>query len=66
LLARFRRLLNRLAAAAIARYERHAAQVVLRHLNDRELKDIGLYRYQIDDGLDDAARTRARWQSGGR
>ena len=66
LILRFRRLLNLLVAAALARYERHAASATLRHLSDRELKDIGLFRYQIGEALDDAAKTRARLQAGGR
>jgi uncharacterized protein YjiS (DUF1127 family) len=36
-------------AAARARRERRAALVALRLLNDRELKDIGLYRNSISD-----------------
>jgi uncharacterized protein YjiS (DUF1127 family) len=60
--ARVKRLIDRLAAAAIARYERHASIVALRQLSDRELKDIGIWRYQIGEALDEAAKARARAQ----
>ena len=63
-LARTRRLVDSLVAAAIARRERHATLAVLSHLNGRELKDFGLDRSQIDLGLDQAARERARIQLG--
>ena len=63
-LARTRRLINHLVAAAIARRERHATLAVLRHLNGRELRDFGLDRSQIDLGLEQAARERARIQLG--
>ena len=63
-LARTRRLINRLVAAAIARRERHATLAVLRHLNGRELSDFGLTRSQIDLGLDQAARERSQIQLG--
>jgi uncharacterized protein YjiS (DUF1127 family) len=62
LVARFKRFVDHLVAAVIARHERHAAFVELRQLSDRELKDIGIRRYQIGEGLDDAAETRARLQ----
>jgi uncharacterized protein YjiS (DUF1127 family) len=60
------RLVNRLVAAAIARHERQAEIVALRRLSDRELKDIGICRGEIDYGLDEAAKTRARQQRIGR
>ena len=63
-LARTRRLIDSLVAAAIARRERHATLAVLRHLNGRELKDFGLDRSQIDLGLDQAAQERSRLQFG--
>jgi uncharacterized protein YjiS (DUF1127 family) len=56
------RLIDRLVAAAIARHARHAELAALRQFSDRELKDIGICRGEIDYGLDDAARTRARLQ----
>jgi uncharacterized protein YjiS (DUF1127 family) len=55
-------LLNRWVAAMIAHREREAARFVLGHLNDRALKDIGIYRSQIDDGLAEIVRRRARLQ----
>ncbi len=55
-------LLNRWVAAMIAHREREAARFVLGHLSDRALKDIGIYRSQIDDGLAEIARRRARLQ----
>jgi uncharacterized protein YjiS (DUF1127 family) len=61
-LLRLGRLVNRLVAVALARYERHAQLAALRYLSDRELKDIGIYRGEIDHGLDAAAKTRARLQ----
>jgi uncharacterized protein YjiS (DUF1127 family) len=63
-LARMRRLVDSLVAAAIARRERHASLAVLRRLNGRELKDFGLDRSQIGLGLDQAAHERARIQLG--
>ena len=56
--ARLRRLINAWAAAAIARHERRAALAALSQLDDRELKDIGIYRGQIDDVIERAARSR--------
>ena len=61
-LARFKRSLDRLVAKALAYHARKTELLSLRRLTDRELKDIGIWRYQIGEGLDDAARTRARWQ----
>ncbi len=63
-LARTRRLINHLVAAAIARRERHATLAVLRHLNGRELRDFGLDRSQIGLGLEQAAQERSRIQLG--
>ena len=63
-LARTRRRIDRMVAAAIARRERHAALAALHHLNGRELRDIGIYRSQIDYGLDEAAQVRSRLQHG--
>jgi uncharacterized protein YjiS (DUF1127 family) len=64
-LARLRRLINRFLAAAIARHERHAAREALRKLDDRNLKDFGMYRSQIDSRLEELAQTRARMQQPG-
>ena len=65
LLARLRRLINRLIAAAIARHERHAARAALHRLDDRQLKDLAMARSQIDSRLEDLAQTRARMQQPG-
>jgi uncharacterized protein YjiS (DUF1127 family) len=56
------RLVDHLVAAAIARHERQAQLVALHQFSDRELKDIGICRGEIDYGLDEAAKTRARQQ----
>ena len=58
--------IDHLVAAAIARHERQAALAALRRLSDRELNDIGICRGEIDCGLDEAAKTRARQQRIGR
>jgi uncharacterized protein YjiS (DUF1127 family) len=55
---RLKRLANQWVAAAIAYRERQAALYALRGLNDRELKDIGLYRGDLDRTLERAARLR--------
>jgi uncharacterized protein YjiS (DUF1127 family) len=56
------RLINRWVATMIAHREREATRVALRHLNDRELKDIGIHRCQIADGLAEVAHGCARLQ----
>jgi uncharacterized protein YjiS (DUF1127 family) len=61
--ARLGNLINRWIAAAIAHRERQAALVDLRHLSDRDLKDIGLYRNEIGDALAERAEQRARMQN---
>jgi uncharacterized protein YjiS (DUF1127 family) len=63
-LVRTRRLINRWIAARIAYRERQAALAALRRLDDRQLRDFGLYRSQIDFGLDEAAQERSRMQLG--
>ena len=63
LLARFGNLINRWVAAAIAHRERQAALVALRHLTDRDLRDIGLCRNEIGDALAERAEERARMQN---
>jgi len=50
----------------IAHREREVARFALGQLNDRELKDIGIHRSQIDDGLAEIARQRARLQRSNR
>ena len=61
-LARVRRQIDHLVAAAIARRERQATRMALRHLNGREMRDIGIYHSQIDFGLEEAAQERSRLQ----
>jgi uncharacterized protein YjiS (DUF1127 family) len=56
------RLVDRLAAAAIARHERQAERAALCQFSDRELRDIGIYRGEIEHGLEEAAKTRAQLQ----
>jgi uncharacterized protein YjiS (DUF1127 family) len=56
------RLVDRLVAAAIARHARHAELVALRQFSDRELRDIGICRGEIEHGLDEAAKSRAQLQ----
>jgi uncharacterized protein YjiS (DUF1127 family) len=65
-LARLGRLINRWIAAMIAHRERQAALVALRHLSDRDLKDIGIYRGEIGDALAERAAARSRMQESGR
>jgi uncharacterized protein YjiS (DUF1127 family) len=60
------RLVDRLVVAAMVRHERQAQRAALRLFSDRELKDIGICRGEIDYGLDEAARTRAQQQRIGR
>jgi uncharacterized protein YjiS (DUF1127 family) len=62
LLKRIGRLFNRWLAAAIAEHARRADIAVLRHLSDRELKDIGLTRGDLGEGLAEAARSRIGMQ----
>ena len=61
-LKRMGRLLNHWLAAVIAERARQADIIVLRHLNDRELKDIGLTRGDLGEGRAEAARCRIRRQ----
>jgi uncharacterized protein YjiS (DUF1127 family) len=64
-LAHLRRFINRFFAGVIARHERHAVRAALYQLNDRDLKDIGICRGQIESSLEDLAQTRARLQQPG-
>jgi uncharacterized protein YjiS (DUF1127 family) len=59
---RIGRLMNGWIATVIAHREYQANLVILRSLSDRELRDIGLDRSQIGEGLMEAARTRSRGQ----
>ena len=63
--ARLRRLINAWAAAAIARHERRAALAALRQLDDRELKDIGIYRGQTVFGSKFRHRSPGHYMDGG-
>ena len=58
---RLSRLVNRWIASWLARREREAVLATLRDLGDRDLKDVGISRYQID-ALTEIARERARLQ----
>lgn len=62
IMARLGRLIGRWIAALIARHERHAELFALRQLSDRELRDIGLSRGEIGDGLAEAAKARIQRQ----
>ena len=53
-------MINGWIAAAIALRERQANLCILRKLGDRELRDMGLSRSQIGEGLREAAKDRAR------
>ena len=55
-------LVNGWVAAIIAHREYQASLAVLRSLSDRELRDMGIQRDQIGEGLADAARERASRQ----
>ena len=55
-------LVNRWVAQIVAQREYHATLTVLRRLSDRDLKDVGIYRSQIDAAMEDAARYRASRQ----
>jgi uncharacterized protein YjiS (DUF1127 family) len=59
---RLGRFINRWIAAVIAHREQQANLVLLRSLSDRELRDIGLDRNQIGEGLAEAAKARNRMQ----
>jgi uncharacterized protein YjiS (DUF1127 family) len=61
-LARLGRFVNRAIAAVIAHRERQANLVALRYLGDRDLKDIGIYRCEIGDALEERAQARERIQ----
>jgi uncharacterized protein YjiS (DUF1127 family) len=60
LVAPLGRHINNWVAVALARRERQATKEALRHLTNRELKDIGLDRRDINAGLAAAARARMR------
>lgn len=56
------RAINNAIAAIIAQREHQAQLTILRKLSDRELRDIGLARYDINAGLAQAAKDRTRAQ----
>jgi uncharacterized protein YjiS (DUF1127 family) len=62
LLRSLARLINRFVAGVIAHREYQANLVILRSLNDRELRDIGLNRSEIGEGLAEAAKFRNQMQ----
>ena len=62
-LGRLGRLLDDWVAFIIADFERRAEIAALQHLSDRQLKDIGLYRGQIEGALAEASRDRLRQQN---
>ena len=56
------RLINGFVAGVIAHREYQANLVILRSLSDRELRDIGLNRSEIGEGLAEAAKFRNQMQ----
>jgi len=58
----FLRTVNNAIAVIIAQREHQANMTVLRNLSDRDLRDIGLSRSQIGNGLAEAAKDRLRSQ----
>jgi len=56
------RAVNNAIAVIIAQREHQANMTVLRNLSDRDLRDIGLSRSQIGNGLAEAAKDRLRSQ----
>jgi uncharacterized protein YjiS (DUF1127 family) len=61
-LAVLARLVHHWVAAMIAHRARQANLAILRSLTDRELRDIGLSRGEIGEGLSEAARARLQLQ----
>jgi uncharacterized protein YjiS (DUF1127 family) len=59
-ISRAGQLIDRAVAAFIAQRERRVNLVLLRTLNDRELRDIGLARGEIDGNVAEAAAARSR------
>ena len=62
-LSRLGRLADDWVAFFIADFERRAEIAALQHMSDRHLKDIGLYRGQIEGALAEASRDRLRQQN---
>jgi uncharacterized protein YjiS (DUF1127 family) len=63
---RIGRVLNHWIAAALAERARQVDVCFLRRLSDRELRDIGLNRSDLDAGLTEAARYRVLMQQSNR
>jgi uncharacterized protein YjiS (DUF1127 family) len=63
LLISLTRFINHLVAGVIAHRERQANLAILRSFSDRDLRDIGLARSEISDGLPEAAEFRNRMQA---
>lgn len=59
---RLARRINDWVSAVIAHREQQAQRFILHSLSDRDLKDFGLNRLQIDEGLAEAAIARSRYQ----
>ena len=55
-------MINGYIAKLIAQREQQANLVILRYLADRELRDMGLNRSQIGEGLAEAAKDRSALQ----
>jgi uncharacterized protein YjiS (DUF1127 family) len=62
-LGQLARLVDDWVAFIIKDLERRAEIAALQHLSDRQLKDIGLYRGQIEGALAEASRDRLRQQN---
>jgi uncharacterized protein YjiS (DUF1127 family) len=58
LLARLRRSVNNWVADVLAHRERQAAIHALHEFSDHQLKDIGLYRGQIENAINGGSRDR--------
>jgi uncharacterized protein YjiS (DUF1127 family) len=58
--ARLRRVVNTWVAEALAYRERQVALHALRQYDDRELRDVGLYRGQIEQIIGNASHRRMR------
>jgi uncharacterized protein YjiS (DUF1127 family) len=66
LLISLARMINFVIAGVIAHRAYQADLLILRSLNDRELRDIGLVRSEIGEGLAEAAKFRNRLWVGDR
>ena len=62
-LSQLGRMVDDWVAFIIADFERRAEIAALQHMSDRQLKDIGLYRGQIEGAIVEAARDRLRQQN---